>query len=167
MFEVGFARSAEGCPIMWRKLARPVCVFLTISAVASAMGRIVARRLSRGDEESDEFRIAAICGGKQFRSCAKHLRSGSIVVSMGGIDVDLRDATLDPAGANLDLNVTTGGVQVVVPETWAVDVEGSALAGGFDSDVTPAENLPDDAPKLHVRAVVRFGGAFVKNVAGV
>jgi hypothetical protein len=150
---------------MWKKLLRPVCVFLTISAVASVVGQIIAVRLSRGDEGSDEFQIAAICGGKKFQSRAEHLRSGSVVASMGGIDLDLRDATLDPAGASLDVRATMGGVQVIVPETWAVDVESSALAGGFEFNVTPPEKLPDDAPRLHVRAVVRMGGALVTNGA--
>ena len=31
-------------------------------------GQAISRRLSRGDDSSDEFTVAAILGGKQFRS---------------------------------------------------------------------------------------------------
>ncbi len=126
---------------------------------------MIAKRLSRGDEDSDEFQIVSICGGKEFQSHAEHLRTGSIVASMGGIDLDLRAATLDPAGASLDVNATMGGVQVTVPQAWAVDVDKSVLAGGFEAKLTPPEELPDDAPTLHIRAVVCMGGVLVTSDA--
>lgn len=146
---------------MWKKLRRPLLSILAIQAIALIVAQIVASRWSKGDERSDEFKIAAICGGKKFQSRAEHLRSGAVVASMGGIDLDLRDATLDPAGATIDLNATMGGVQITVPEAWAVDIDKSALAGGVEAKVTAREDLPDDAPSLHIRAVVRMGGALV------
>ena len=42
-----------------------------------------------------------------------------------------------------------------------VSVEVEGVAGGFDVDVTPAEELPEDAPKLHIHAVARMGGGQV------
>ena len=54
------------------------------SVIVWLVGRIVANRLSHGDEGSDEFQVAAIFGGERFGSHAPHLRSGSLVASMGG-----------------------------------------------------------------------------------
>lgn len=119
------------------------------------------RRAPPGGESSDEFRVAAILGGKRFRSTARRLRAGSVVASMGGVELDLRDATLDPDGATLDVDATMGGVQIMVPPNWAVEIDKQALAGGVEARVTARESLPEDAPHLHVRAAVRMGGALV------
>jgi predicted membrane protein len=143
------------------KLRRLVITILAVQVIAWAIGQVVTRRLTKGDEDSDDFRVAAIMGGRTFHSHARQFTSGAAIAGMGGIDIDLRDATLDPRGATLDLNATMGGIQVVVPEGWAVDIDANAVAGGVDSNVTPVDDLPDDAPRLHIHAVTRMGGALV------
>lgn len=70
---------------------------------------------------------------------------------MGGIDLDLREATLDPAGAMLVAEAMLGGVKVTVPAGWHVTVEQQARAGGVLARVTEPEDLPADAPRLRVR----------------
>lgn len=147
---------------MRHKLMKILLFIVGIQVLGSVVGLLISRRLSRGDEQSDEFAVAAFLGGKKFTSTAANLRSGSAVTSMGGIDLDLRGATLDPAGAHLDLRATMGGIQVTVPETWLVEVDEEVVAGELEVSVTPAEDLPKDAPKLHVHAVARFAGEVVK-----
>ena len=105
--------------------------------------------------------MAAICGGKKFKSIAPGLRSGSVITSMGGADIDLRDATLDSSGANLEVKTLMGGIRVVVPAEWAVDLAADTKAGGVEARVPPLESLPDDAPRLNVHAVARMGGVLV------
>ncbi len=134
---------------------------MVTGAALWVVAQIVTWRWSTGDAESDEFKIAAICGGTKFESRTEHLRCGAVVVSMGGVDLDLRGATLDPDGASIDVKTTMGGVRIIVPENWDVRVVGSALGGGIGAKVTPREDLPDDAPTLHIRAVVVMGGALV------
>ena len=76
-----------------------------------AVGQALARRRTVGDERSDEFAIAAYLGGVQ-RSCkATALRRGAVSVCCGGVDLDLREATLAPEGATLDLSATWGGLR--------------------------------------------------------
>jgi hypothetical protein len=151
---------------MRRGLLKALMWVVGVQIALAVVGRIVSERRSKGDEDSDEFTVAAILGGKQFRSTAKNLTSGIATASMGGIDLDLRGATLAPAGARLDLNAMLGGIQVTVPDTWRVEVDKEIAAGGVDVKVTPAEELPEDAPRLHVRAVARMGGELVTTGAG-
>ncbi|HEX3290085.1 MAG TPA: LiaF domain-containing protein [Gaiella sp.] len=127
-----------------------------------AMAQAVARRRTVGDDTSDDFAIAVYVGGVQ-RSCkARALRRGVVSVVCGGVDLDLREATLAPEGATLDLSASWGGVNVVVPREWRVTVEDRSVLGGFDAKVTPPEELPDDAPRLDVSVTARFGGVTVK-----
>lgn len=145
---------------MWR-LRRFLLWMIGINVVCWTIGQILTRRLSRGEEGSDEFRIVAIFGGRKFQSRGQRLRTGSVIAAMGGVDLDLRSATLDPGGASIDVNATMGGVQITVPTGWAVDLVRHAVAGGVDAKVAARDALPDDAPTLRVRAVVRMGGALV------
>jgi hypothetical protein len=85
-----------------------------------------------------------------------------VSVCCGGVDLDLREATLAPEGATLDLSATWGGVNVVVPRAWKVVVEDRSVLGGVDARVTPPEELPDDAPRLGVSITARLGGVALK-----
>lgn len=146
---------------MSRKWKRALIWIVAAQVTGLIVGRIITKRMTKGDEASDEFQVAAIMGGRKFESHAKDLKSAAAITSMGGIELDLRDATLDSDGAQLALKTTMGGIQVIVPEDWAVDVDQKSLAGGFDVKVTPPEDLPEDAPQLHVHAVTRIGGGLV------
>lgn len=146
---------------MIRKLVRAAVLIAVVELAALIAGLAISKKLTRGDGESNEFQVAAIFGGRKFKSRAPGLRSGSVITSMGGADIDLRDATLDSSGANLEVKTMMGGIRVVVPAEWAVDLAADTKAGGVEARVTPVESLPDDAPHLNVHAVARMGGVLV------
>lgn len=146
---------------MKRKLWRMLIWLVAVQAAGWIVGQIVARKMTKGDETSNEFQVAAIMGGKKFESHAKDLKSGVVITSMGGIDLDLTDATIGAEGAELELRTTMGGIQVTVPEAWAVKVDAESKAGEFQVDVAPPEALPEDAPELRIHAVTRLGGGLV------
>jgi len=59
-----------------------------------------------------------------------------------------------------------GGLEVDVPEGWAVEVDQETLQWGqFDVDVTSPEDLPEDAPKLRIHSLMRMGGGLITNKA--
>jgi hypothetical protein len=134
-------------------------VFMGISVTAWVTSLVISTRLTRGDESSDDFRVATIMNGGEFSSHAANLRSGTAITIMGGVRIDLRDATLDPSGASLELKTVLGGLEVLVPEDWAVEVEQEVSGGDSKVNVTPIEELPEDAPRLRIHAVMRLGGA--------
>ncbi len=139
-------------------------ILLWITAVeffAFVVGHLISRKMTTGGEYSDDFKIAVIFGGKRFHSIAGALKSGSAVAALGGLEIDLRDATVDPMGADLELTAALGGVRVFVPRDWAVDVDTDAQMGGVDIDVTPSEKLPEDAPRLRIHVITRAGGVAV------
>ena len=126
-----------------------------------AVGQVLARRRTVGDDTSDEFAIAVYVGGIQRACKATSLRRGSVSVVLGGVDLDLREATLDPRGADLHLSASLGGVNVTVPREWRVVVADRATLGGVETLVTDPEELPDDAPLLRVEAGARLGGVAI------
>jgi hypothetical protein len=122
-------------------------------AAAYAKGRIE----SRGGENDDEFDVASIFTGQDFVSRAQSLRRGSVLSWYGGGTVDLRGATLDPAGATITARSIFGGIRLVVPETWHIDRDMIAIFGGV-GDGRNADRIDPSLPALRLEGFSVFGG---------
>ncbi len=109
----------------------------------------------------ENFSLANFVNGKQYVSHARKLHSGSAVTIFGETDIDLRGAELDPAGATMRLKTRFGGVKVLVPAGWRVDVGGVTRQGETDVRVTDPSTLPEDAPRLSLVADTRFAGVLI------
>jgi len=143
------------------RLARVLLIVAAAAGISWAIGQLIARRLSRGDESSDEFELAVVMGGKEFRSYAEQLRSGTVTTIWGGTSLDLRAAALSPGGADLELRTIMSGTEVRVPPTWRVEIDQTVSAGEFAVDLPGADDLPEGAPTLRIRATTRIGGVLV------
>ena len=142
-----------------RTLLRLFFGLALLGGLASALGAAYARgRIeSRGDESDDEFDVVAIYAGQDFTSRAGALRRASVLSWYGGGTVDLRGASLDPAGATLTARSIFGGIRLVVPETWRVEHHVTGLFGGI-GDARPAGRVDDALPVLRLEGFLLFGG---------
>jgi hypothetical protein len=140
-------------------MLRKLFTFIFFGLLAYGFG-MLARQLflGLGDETTGEFELVTIMEGKQFASRADLLRSGKVTTVMGGVDLDLRDASPAPEGADLAVFTIMGGVALRVPDTWIVETDGRALVGGHQTSVANRSALPEDAPVLRVHARTLFGG---------
>lgn len=102
------------------------------------------------------------CAGAQLRIESQAWKGGDIGVTAGGVELDLRQARLDPEGAVLTLRVLMGGVDIRVPDTWHVELDVTPLLGGTD-DSTRSTQGASDAPRLRIIGNVTLGGVNVQN----
>jgi len=142
-------------------IGRITAVFTGGLVLASVVGAIAARSAKQrivkvDDPEADEIRLAAIFEPLSFRSTASSFRGGSVDCWYGGGVIDLRDATLDPAGARLQVRAIAGGAQILIPETWAITTKVVGIGGIGDG--RPRVEHAADAPQLAIEGVVLFGG---------
>ena len=129
--------------------------------IASIIGAIAARAAKQhialvDAPDDDEIRLAAIFEPMSFRSLAKSFRGGTVDCWFGGGVIDLREATLDPAGARLEVRAIFGGGQILVPDTWRVSSKIIGIGGLGDG--RPRRELAEDAPSLTILGVAVFGG---------
>jgi hypothetical protein len=132
--------------------------FVIVSSIISAVVAAVAKRhmISSGMESDNEFDLVTIFDGVDFASTAPAFRRGSVLTWYGGGQIDLRGATLDPAGAELRVRALFGGVQLIVPETWRVDQRMVAFLGGVSySEKFEAQ---ETGPVLRLDGWAAFGG---------
>jgi hypothetical protein len=146
-----------------RRVIRVGVIVLVLNAALAAVVLVLRRLIpSVGDEESDEIALAAVAGGRDLRSRARAFRGGSARAIMGGLNLDLRDATLDPAGGRLELQAIMGGIDVLVPATWRLRVTPPrTILGGADLP-RPAEDADDGRPALELAVQAVFGGVEVR-----
>jgi len=83
------------------------------------------------------------------------------VAVMGGIQLDLRSATLASREVVIRVVALMGGVEVIVPPDVAVMVDGLGLMGGFDEGPS-AQTPPPGAPLVRVTGVAIMGGVSVR-----
>lgn len=121
--------------------------------------------LRQGSKNPEETRdstndIFAILGGIDTKNHSSDYQGGKATAVLGGVSLDLRDATLKK-DARLDVITFMGGIDLKVPKEWEVRVSGQPILGGWDNkSVKPGSVNP---PVLHVNAMCIMGGVEIKN----
>ncbi|MFZ2261069.1 cell wall-active antibiotic response 4TMS protein YvqF [Luteococcus japonicus] len=87
------------------------------------------------------------------------------VAIMGGVSLDLREASFTQPETTIMAVAIMGGIEVIVPPHVRVRVHGLPVMGGFGSEgaVDPA-SLPTDAPLVVVKGVAVMGGVGIKRL---
>ena len=110
---------------------------------------------SRKRAAGDRPHWTAVMGGATTNPTALSL--GFATVVMGGMELDLRQTTMDATPAMLNIGVFWGGLLIRVPEEWHVSIEAHPTMGGArDYRDSPANDKP--TPDLIVVGSVLMGG---------
>lgn len=143
---------------------------LLVAAGLSIVMRSIRRRGRQRHQvmdSDDHLRMTALLGATKRASSATALASGELTAIMGGVDLDLRRATLALANGSgrreavLEVFAMWGGIEVHVPEGWVVDGRVFPLLGAFEDKTRP---VPDErAPRLVIRGMAVMGGVEVKH----
>ncbi len=188
----GFVMIGIGCLLLlnsfgvvrvrfWELFWPLVIVFVGTRLMMQTPGRRSERHRSRSVHESQfgstpvsstgdgTISMFAVLGGSQRTSNDKPFRGGDVTSIMGGTQLDLRQATIEP-GQEAVINVFAmmGGHEVWVPSGWTVVSEVMPILGAIEDKRLPAiDTAPrastDAAPRLVLRGVVLLGGLVLKN----
>lgn len=133
-------------------------------AAASTVGALLVRR-GRGmpARPSDvDIDLLTTMSGTNFVSTAQGFEGGRITTWSGGTECDLREATLAPGGADIEILNVFGGTDIRVPAGWDVTIDVNALFGGTSGPGTNP-GLAADTPELRIHGRVLFGGLSVRS----
>jgi hypothetical protein len=103
----------------------------------------------------------AIMGGCDRRGRWRPAPRSVAVALMGGVKLDLRDASIDPGELRITAFALMGGVEVIVPDGIDVELTGFAIMGANDHRPGDAPIRPG-TPLVHVRAFSLMGATEVK-----
>jgi predicted membrane protein len=118
-------------------------------------------RAARASDGNSSFSALAIMGGVGRRSNTQAFRGADLTAFMGGCEIDLRQASIEPGTeAVIDVFAMWGGVEIKVPPDWTVITRAIPIMGGVE-DKTHAPATADK--RLVIRGLLLMGGASVKN----
>jgi hypothetical protein len=150
------------------KLLRIIGAVLVVKLLIWALVVVVLRLKMRsaGDETSDEIALAAAANGIELRSRAAAFRGGTAKAILGGLELDLSEATLAPEGGRLEVETILGGAEILVPDSWRIRFAPTrTLLGGVEYP-HDLEALPSsDEPELELALHAVLGGIEVKQKA--
>jgi len=116
----------------------------------------------RADRTGERPGSLALFSGTKIRDHSEHLTHTGVSAVFGGATLDLREAHVDQQ-ATVDALALFGGVDILVPKDWRVDLGGIPIMGGYEDKTTGNGSLRPDAPVLDVNATAIFGGVTVAN----
>lgn len=123
------------------------------------------RRFSRhtvgvvGDQ-SATLNHFVMMGGLKRISTSQDFRGGEITAIMGGVELDLRGASISSGDAVLEVFAFWGGIEIKVPQDWTVIAQAAPILGGIeDKTLQPKETTK----KLIITGNVVMGGIEIKN----
>ena len=77
---------------------------------------------------------------------------------MGGIGLDLRDATLTAPVTDIYVFALMGGVEIIVPPNVRLESDGFAIMGGFEDQLKEPASGDPNTPLIRVHGLAIMGG---------
>jgi hypothetical protein len=143
-----------------RQLWPILLVLLGATIVVSAL-RAGAPVKRPGPDSSPTLALFTMLGAVDHKNNSTAFGGGEATAVLGGVEIDLRDASLSEAGAELQCFVFMGGIDIKVPQDWSVEVKGIPILGYFgDTSRVPRNG---SGKKLVVRGQAIMGAVEVKN----
>jgi len=106
-----------------------------------------------------ESNVSAIMSGAKLQNSTQDFRGGELTAVMGGIELDLRNASIQTE-ATLNVFAMWGGIELKIPNDWTVISQGIPVLGGFEDKTVPPLLREK---KLYIQGYAIMGAVEVKN----
>jgi len=113
----------------------------------------------RGVSTDANFNETAVLGGVEKVNNSQSFRRGEATAFMGGVNLDLRDATMEGSEATIDVTAVMGGIDLRVPTGWTVVNHVTPVMGGVEDHTRSG----DGEKRLIIEGAVVMGGLTIKN----
>jgi hypothetical protein len=146
-----------------RRVLRSLALWSLGQLAILLVGRLVARRLDRGDETSSDIRRVYLMSGEELRPTSPGLSRVRVDAVMGGAQLDLTALPPSPAGIDVVVRTLMGGVAVRVPKGWTAWWSYRGAMGGVGAD-GGVQRVTDPArADVRVRARAVMGGVGIES----
>ena len=116
------------------------------------------------DANSPEIDGMAIFSSLEKKVTSQVFTGGKATAIFGGIDIDMRPATLSATSNIIDLLTLFGGSSFKVPLDWTVNVSQLTVVFGSFEDHRMIDKYQTDPHKvLHIKGLILFGGGEITN----
>lgn len=110
---------------------------------------------------NEDFQKVNIFGHGEYFVIDTEFNGGSLTSVFGGMEVDLRKATLPEGDTFLRIDIVFSGVTLFIPENWFIDTQIEIVASGVDDHRISKSATPGRRLVIFGSAV--FSGLEIKN----
>lgn len=153
--------------MIWKLVLPIMLILIGISVILGNFKKAgIEKKIAAVDEKNaashdDEQEFCAAFSGQDINFAGKEFKSCRADALFGGLKIDLREAKLKK-DAVLKTGCYFGGVDVLVPEDWKVEVVATSVFGGVEDKRKKVETKDKKQPTLYINATCVFGGVSVK-----
>lgn len=122
-------------------------------------GAVRAPALTSKDGDNTQIDIVAVMSGNQGNITSQDFRGGEITAVMGGVELDLRNASIQTE-AVINMMAFWGAIVLKVPQDWTVVNNCYGFMGGIDDSTIPGMNANK---RLVITGTAVMGGIEIKN----
>jgi predicted membrane protein len=136
-------------------------LFVVFFGLSLILGQLRGRRSAEAVGE-DHVSALAVFGGSEKRSASTTFSGANLTALFGGTELDLRDAEVADPPAHVSAVALFGGVSVIVPRDWNVELDVLPILGGA-ADERPRREREHDDLDLVVSGFAAFGGVSIED----
>ena len=112
----------------------------------------------------DTIDEVSIFSGSEKTITSRNFKGGKITSIFGGSEINLTQAQLSQGNNVLDMFCMFGGSTFIVPSDWEVNIDVTAIFGGFsDKRYKRKDLVTDNTKQLNITGLVIFGGGEIKS----
>ncbi len=127
-------------------------------------GRYGNRRFDRENSNGiDYIDRACIFGGSRERVTSQNFKGGEINCIFGSLKLDLTAAQLAEGENYLEISTIFGGIELIIPADWHVELHQTNVFGGFADKRPKATFEVADNRRLVLEIASIFGGGEIKS----
>lgn len=154
---------------MWPLLLIAVGIIIFIRATTDSSSNYrhgedrTYRNTSRATNRSKDGYVyySLVFRGSENVFLEPEFRGGEIETVFGGMTLDLRKTNLQEGVSVLKLEAVFGGITLLIPPQWNVEVQSECVFGGF-KDKRPYTEITGTQSRLILKVGCVFGGAEIK-----
>lgn len=122
------------------------------------------RRRLQETSPNNTVDVLVLFGGVDRRIASPSFLGGNVTALFGGAQLNLRGSELPEGTSVLNVQAIFGGVDLILPEGWTVEVRGIPIFGGIEDQrkkqIGPQETT---SQRLLINSLVLFGGIELKD----
>ena len=141
-----------------KRLIKPLLLVAAVQVVITVLGNMLRGRFLSQQSREGEINAVGVRGGAEEKVTSTDFRGGYVRAVMGGVELDLTEATIEDPPVTIEMTVVMGGAKIAVPEGWKVRVDTGTILGGIDLSGVGDKGEP---PDLVLTGKVVMGGVLI------
>ena len=126
---------------------------------SSIFRRVGTDTMIETNDSNSYIKAMAVLGGFKRTNNSQEFKGGDITEIMGGLEIDLRDASFK-GEAVIDIFAMMGGMELRIPDDWTVIIEAFPFMGGFEDKTRPPK---ESNKRLIIKGTAIMGGVEIRN----